>query len=56
MSVSHSAKETTKATDEGLFSVPLAESDPEIAGLFVYHCHVLDHEDGGMMAEILVNP
>jgi FtsP/CotA-like multicopper oxidase with cupredoxin domain len=31
-------------------------SDPEIAGLFVYHCHVLDHEDGGMMAEILVNP
>ncbi len=31
-------------------------SDPEIAGTFVYHCHVLDHEDGGMMAEILVNP
>jgi FtsP/CotA-like multicopper oxidase with cupredoxin domain len=30
--------------------------DPEIAGLFVYHCHVLDHEDGGMMAEIQVNP
>jgi FtsP/CotA-like multicopper oxidase with cupredoxin domain len=30
--------------------------DPEIAGLCVYHCHVLDHEDGGMMAEILVNP
>jgi FtsP/CotA-like multicopper oxidase with cupredoxin domain len=31
-------------------------SDPEIAGTFVYHCHVLDHEDGGMMAEIQVNP
>ena len=30
--------------------------DPEIAGLFVYHCHILDHEDGGMMAEIQVNP
>jgi FtsP/CotA-like multicopper oxidase with cupredoxin domain len=30
--------------------------DPEIAGTFVYHCHVLDHEDGGMMAEIQVNP
>ncbi len=29
-------------------------SDPEIAGTFVYHCHVLDHEDGGMMAEIQV--
>jgi len=25
-----------------------------IAGKFVYHCHILDHEDGGMMAEILV--
>jgi len=30
--------------------------DPEIAGTFVYHCHILDHEDGGMMAKILVNP
>jgi FtsP/CotA-like multicopper oxidase with cupredoxin domain len=30
--------------------------DPEIAGTFVYHCHVLDHEDGGMMAKIQVNP
>ncbi len=28
--------------------------DPEIAGMFVYHCHVLDHEDAGMMAKILV--
>jgi len=31
-------------------------NDPEIAGTFVYHCHVLDHEDGGMMAEIQVTP
>jgi FtsP/CotA-like multicopper oxidase with cupredoxin domain len=30
--------------------------DPEIAGTFLYHCHILDHEDGGMMAEIQVNP
>lgn len=30
--------------------------DPEIAGEFVFHCHVLDHEDGGMMAIIKVNP
>jgi FtsP/CotA-like multicopper oxidase with cupredoxin domain len=30
--------------------------DPEIAGTFVYHCHILDHEDGGMMAKIQVNP
>jgi len=31
-------------------------SDPNIAGTFVYHCHILDHEDGGMMAKIQVNP
>jgi FtsP/CotA-like multicopper oxidase with cupredoxin domain len=30
--------------------------DPEIAGTFVYHCHILDHEDGGMMAKIQVDP
>ncbi len=30
--------------------------DPNIAGSFVYHCHVLDHEDAGMMAKIQVNP
>jgi FtsP/CotA-like multicopper oxidase with cupredoxin domain len=30
--------------------------DPEIAGTFVFHCHVLDHEDAGMMAKIRVNP
>ena len=29
--------------------------DPNIAGTFVYHCHVLDHEDAGMMAKIQVN-
>jgi suppressor of ftsI len=26
--------------------------DPIIKGLFVFHCHILDHEDSGMMAEI----
>jgi glycine hydroxymethyltransferase len=31
MSVPHSAKETTQETDEGLFTVALADSDPEIA-------------------------
>jgi FtsP/CotA-like multicopper oxidase with cupredoxin domain len=30
--------------------------DPNIAGTFVYHCHVLDHEDSGMMEKIQVNP
>ena len=31
-------------------------SDPKIAGTFVYHCHILDHEDAGMMQKIQVNP
>lgn len=29
---------------------------PETVGTFVYHCHILDHEDGGMMAKIEVDP
>ncbi|MBV9062364.1 MAG: multicopper oxidase family protein [Alphaproteobacteria bacterium] len=27
-----------------------------VVGDFVYHCHILDHEDGGMMAVIRVKP
>jgi FtsP/CotA-like multicopper oxidase with cupredoxin domain len=30
--------------------------DPAIAGTFVYHCHILLHEDMGMMHKILVLP
>jgi FtsP/CotA-like multicopper oxidase with cupredoxin domain len=30
--------------------------DPNIAGTFVFHCHVLDHEDAGMMGKIQVDP
>jgi suppressor of ftsI len=28
--------------------------NPSIRGTFVFHCHMLDHEDGGMMAKIKV--
>jgi FtsP/CotA-like multicopper oxidase with cupredoxin domain len=28
--------------------------DPNIVGTFVYHCHILQHEDGGMMGAIQV--
>ncbi len=28
--------------------------NPVIRGTFVFHCHILDHEDGGMMAAIRV--
>jgi FtsP/CotA-like multicopper oxidase with cupredoxin domain len=30
--------------------------DPTIAGTFVFHCHILLHEDLGMMHKILVLP
>ena len=31
--------------------------NPDIVGKFVYHCHILEHEDGGMMAIAeVVNP
>jgi len=32
-------------------SIPFRE-----VGDFVYHCHILEHEDGGMMAKITVVP
>jgi FtsP/CotA-like multicopper oxidase with cupredoxin domain len=31
-------------------------SDPTTAGTFLFHCHILLHEDLGMMHKILVNP
>jgi FtsP/CotA-like multicopper oxidase with cupredoxin domain len=30
--------------------------NPNIVGTFVYHCQLLDHEDGGMMGRIRVEP
>ena len=32
-------------------SIPFSQ-----VGDFVYHCHILEHEDGGMMAHIRVVP
>lgn len=37
-------------------TVRLDFRDPQIAGTFVFHCHILDHEDAGMMEKIQVNP
>jgi FtsP/CotA-like multicopper oxidase with cupredoxin domain len=30
--------------------------DPNAVGTFIYHCHLLEHEDGGMMGTIRVEP
>jgi suppressor of ftsI len=38
----------------GVVKILLPFTDPVIVGKFVYHCHILSHEDKGMMAVIEV--
>jgi suppressor of ftsI len=40
----------------GVVKIIIPFTDPNIVGKFVYHCHILEHEDHGMMATIQVNP
>jgi L-ascorbate oxidase len=45
------------ARDGHCGSAPLVLDIPfSQLGEFVYHCHILEHEDGGMMAKIQVVP
>lgn len=39
---------------DGTAAVLMDFRNPAIRGTFLYHCHILDHEDGGMMAAIRV--
>lgn len=41
-------------TGPGTVKILVDFSDPLIVGTFLLHCHVLSHEDGGMMAKIRV--
>lgn len=40
--------------ERGEVKLILPFTEPQIVGSFMYHCHVLKHEDGGMMANIEV--
>jgi FtsP/CotA-like multicopper oxidase with cupredoxin domain len=40
----------------GSVKVVIPFTNPVIVGRFVYHCHILSHEDKGMMATIEVVP
>jgi len=40
----------------GVVEVKIPFTNPIIAGEFVYHCHLVQHEDAGMMANIRVLP
>ncbi|MEO6744124.1 MAG: multicopper oxidase domain-containing protein [Caldimonas sp.] len=31
-------------------------TDPTMVGRFVFHCHIVEHEDNGMMANVVVLP
>jgi FtsP/CotA-like multicopper oxidase with cupredoxin domain len=39
-------------TTPGVARILVDFRNPAIRGTFVFHCHMLDHEDGGMMATI----
>ena len=40
--------------DPSVVKVIIPFTDPVILGEFVYHCHIIQHEDKGMMQNILV--
>jgi FtsP/CotA-like multicopper oxidase with cupredoxin domain len=40
----------------GVVKILMPFTDPTMIGRFVYHCHILHHEDKGMMAVIQVDP
>ena len=46
--------DTVRIPEQGSLTIRLAFTRPEIVGKFFYHCHVLRHEDKGMMASIEV--
>ena len=46
--------DTVVVPERGEVKIRLAFTDPLIVGRFMYHCHVLEHEDKGMMGNIEV--
>jgi suppressor of ftsI len=40
----------------GVVRVKVPFTNPLIVGKFPFHCHILEHEDGGMMANVRVRP
>ena len=50
------AFQATATSPPGQVKVLIDFRNPIIAGKFVYHCHILEHEDGGMMAVAEVVP
>ena len=47
-------RDTVRIPERGYLKIRMAFTDPVILGRFMYHCHILKHEDKGMMASIEV--
>ena len=47
-------RDTIDVPIHGEVKIRMAFTDPRIVGRFMYHCHILEHEDKGMMAMIEV--
>jgi suppressor of ftsI len=47
-------RDTIDVPIHGEVKIRMAFTDPRIVGRFMYHCHILEHEDKGMMASIEV--
>jgi suppressor of ftsI len=45
-----------KTRAPGVVKVKVPFTNPLIVGKFPFHCHILEHEDGGMMANVRVRP
>jgi FtsP/CotA-like multicopper oxidase with cupredoxin domain len=45
--------DTVNVPPEGTVDLVMDFTDPIIRGMSVFHCHLLQHEDKGMMAKIL---
>lgn len=46
--------DTVNVPIHGEVKIRIAFTDPTIVGRFMYHCHILEHEDKGMMAQMEV--
>eukprot|EP01126_Amoeba_proteus_P010062 TRINITY_DN138_c0_g1_i2.p1 TRINITY_DN138_c0_g1~~TRINITY_DN138_c0_g1_i2.p1 ORF type:complete len:254 (+),score=56.31 TRINITY_DN138_c0_g1_i2:936-1697(+) len=49
-------QDTCRIPRLGSTTLLLPFDNPVIVGKFVFHCHILGHEDGGMMATVIVKP
>jgi FtsP/CotA-like multicopper oxidase with cupredoxin domain len=47
-------QDTVNVPYQGRVKILIPFTNPVIVGKFVYHCHILEHEDKGMMAVIQV--